>query len=284
MKINLILSGGGVRSYAHLGVYKYLFENKFEINEIVSVSGGSLIAPFIFLKKEPDEIIEIFKKIKLHKTLFPFWFVPNKFEFLFSQPSTFKIGEVIENTILEKYGELALRSISASEKVHIMATKNPLCGTKLMYSDMLKITDLKNAIASSTAISGIFKDHKVGECFYIDGGHWNNCPIFFDFEDNFTSLVVSNLGYTGLVEKEGGRISKIIRGLEINSFARVQEDIQRWNFEKTCNKRGLLTVINPSVWNINSLDFNLSDSQMEELINAGYEAGKKSFVKKAVSV
>ena len=34
MLANLILSGGGVRSYAHLGVYKYCFENKIKFGEI----------------------------------------------------------------------------------------------------------------------------------------------------------------------------------------------------------------------------------------------------------
>lgn len=273
---NLVLSGGGVRSYAHLGVYKYCFENEIDFNEIVCVSGGSLIAPFIFLKREPEELINLFKFAQIHKMLFPFWFVPDKFECLLVQPSTIKLGEWIENKVIEMCGNSVLEKIKFSNTLHIMATKNPLCGTKLMYQDMLQITDLKNAIAASSAISGVFKDRKVGDCSYIDGGHWNNCPIFYDFKDNGLPLLVSNLGYAGLVEKEGGRISKIMRGLEISSFARVQEDIVRWNFEKTCNKRGDLFVVNPAAWNIHSLDFNLKDWQIDCLVDAGYKAVKLS--------
>jgi len=270
---NLVLSGGGVRSYAHLGVYKYCFENDVYFNEIVSVSGGALIAPFVYLRKDPNEIIKIFKEAKLHKKLFPIWFVPDKFEVLFIQPSTIKIGEWVEKMIGD---------FQSSNKLHIMATKNPLCGIKAMYSDMLKITDLKNAIAASCSISGIFKEHKVGDCTYIDGCHWNNCPIFFDFEDNKLPLIAISLGYPGLIEKESGRISKIFRGLEITSYARVQEDIKRWEFEKTCGKRGDLFVINPPVWNVRSLDFNLSDFQIDEIINAGYKAAKITLAKKEI--
>ncbi|MBI3591725.1 MAG: patatin-like phospholipase family protein [Candidatus Melainabacteria bacterium] len=273
---NLVLSGGGVRSYAHLGVYKYCFESGIIFNEITAVSGGSLIAPFICLRKDPNEVIKFFKRAKIHRMLFPAWFVPDKFEFFFIQPDTLKLGQWIE----KQFTESELNEIQSSSKLHIMACKNPVCGTKAMYTDMLQITDLKGAIASSSAISGVFKEHRVGNCTYIDGGHWDNCPTFFDFKKNFLPLIVVNLGYVGLKEKEGGRISKIIRGFEISSFARVQEDIERWDFEKSCKKRGELFVVNPPVWNISSLDFNLKSFQINELIEAGYKAAKMSLLQK----
>lgn len=267
---NLVLSGGGVRSYAHLGVYKYCFENDITFNEIVAVSGGALIAPFIYFKWNPDYVINLFKEAKLHKKIFPFYFVPDKFEFLFVQPSTLKIGEWIEKQIANK-------NLDDYSHLHIMATKNPLCGTKAMYTDMLKITDLKNAIAASSAISGVFKEHKVGKCTYIDGGHWNNCPVFFNFKDNFLPVLAVSLGYPGLIETSGGRISKIFRGLEITSFARVEEDINRWKAEKECKLRGELHLIHPKVWNVRSLDFNLRDFQINEIIQAGYMAAQETF-------
>lgn len=274
-KFNLVLSGGGVRSYAHLGVYKYCFENRIDFNEIVAVSGGALIAPFIYLKREPEYLIKLFKKARVHRILFPAWFMPDKFEFFLVQPKTIKIGQWLE----KQFSEDELEEIRSLDKLHIMATRNPICGTKVLYTDMLKITDLKNAVASSCAISGIFKEHEVGDCTYIDGGHWSNCPLFFNFEDNYLPVVAVNLGYTGLLEKESGRISKIIRGFEISSYARVQEDIERWKFEKSCNKRGELIVINPAVWNVRSLDFNLKDWQVDEIIEAGYKAAKETLTK-----
>ncbi len=275
---NLVLSGGGVRSYAHLGVYKYCYENEITFDEIVAVSGGGLIAPFIYLRKNPDEIIDLFTNSKIHKMLFPFWFIPNKFEFLLREADTMKLGNWLE----EQFTEAELNKFQSEEKLHIMACRNPVCGSKALYTDMLKITDLKNAIASTCAISGIFKEHKVGDCTYIDGGHWNNCPIFFEFNDNCLPLIAVNLGYSGLLEKSGGKISKIIRGFEISSYARVQEDILRWEFEKSCKKRGELVILNPTVWNVRSLDFNLKDWQIDEIIDAGYKAAKVILKKEAI--
>lgn len=278
---NLVLSGGGVRSYAHLGVYKYCFERGITFNEITAVSGGSLIAPFILLKKDPKELICLFKNARLDKLLFPIWFIPDKFEFLVLEPSTYKLGKWIEG----QFSRSELSEIASSKKLHIMATRNPLCGTSAMFVDMMEITDLKNAISATCAVSGVFKSHKVGDCTYMDGGHWYSCPVFFDFKETKLPLIAISLGYPGLLEKEGGRISKVIRGLEITSYARVQEDVKRWEFEKTCGKRGDLFLISPKVLNVRSLDFGLSDFQIDEIISAGYRAAEEILrVKEVINV
>ena len=193
---------------------------------------------------------------------------------MFVQPSTYKLGEWVEKQLTQN----EIQEIQSSGKLHIMATKNPLCGKKAIYTDMLNITDLKNAIASSSAISGVFKEQKVGDCTYIDGGHWDNCPIFFDFKKNSLPLLAVSLGYPGLLEKNDGRISKIIKGLEIASYAKVQEDIERWEFEKNCGKRSDLFVVNPPVWNVHSLDFNLKDFQIDGMIEAGYKACRETLI------
>ncbi len=59
----------------------------------------------------------------------------------------------------------------------------------------------------------------------------------------------------------------------------MQEDIERWDFEKSCKKRGELFVVNPSVWNISSLDFNLKNWQIDDVIESGYKAAKISLLK-----
>jgi len=41
-------------------------------------------------------------------------------------------------------------------------------------------------------------------------------------------------------------------------------------------------VINPPVWNISSLDFNLRDWQMDDVIEAGYKAAKETLSKREI--
>ena len=60
----------------------------------------------------------------------------------------------------------------------------------------------------------------------------------------------------------------------------MQEDIRRWEFEEKCNQRGELIVINVPVWNVSSLDFNLKNWQIDEMINVGYRAVKEKLSEK----
>lgn len=275
---NLVLSGGGVKSYTHLGVYKYCFERGFEFNEIVAVSGGALIAPFIFLKRNPDDLISLFKKANVHRMLFPFWFVPDQFEFLLVEPCTSKLGKWVEKEFTKD--ELDKIQGKVPLPLHVMATRKPMNGLDPLYTDMLKITGLKDAIAATCAISGIFKPHKVKEHCYIDGAHWNNLPIFFDFQEPLAPLIAVNLSTPPFQKETKGRLSKIFRGLEISSYARFQEDLKRWEEGQSCNKRGELYLINPPYQNINSLDFDLSNKQIDNMINCGYESAKIALTKK----
>ncbi len=55
-KIGLVLSGGGARGFAHIGVLKVLQENKVPIDYIVGTSMGSIIGGLYAIGLTPDEI------------------------------------------------------------------------------------------------------------------------------------------------------------------------------------------------------------------------------------
>src|SRR5438874_690943 len=57
--INLILSGGGARGTAHLGVIKSILENKLIIQSISGVSAGAVAGAFIAKGLSPDEVLDI---------------------------------------------------------------------------------------------------------------------------------------------------------------------------------------------------------------------------------
>lgn len=59
-KFILALGGGGARALAHIGVYKVLKENKFEIKAVAGTSMGALIGALIAMEKQPEEIYKIF--------------------------------------------------------------------------------------------------------------------------------------------------------------------------------------------------------------------------------
>ena len=81
MKVGICLSGGGIRSAAHIGVLKALKENNIDIDVISGTSGGSIVASLFACGFSPYEIEKIFidncKKI---------WNFNNKAKFILGIP------------------------------------------------------------------------------------------------------------------------------------------------------------------------------------------------------
>ena len=63
LKVAIVLSGGGARGLAHLGVIKALEEHKIPIDLIVGSSIGSVIGGFYAAGYPAEELIKIFKQI-----------------------------------------------------------------------------------------------------------------------------------------------------------------------------------------------------------------------------
>jgi len=70
-KIGLVLSGGGARGFAHLGMIKALQENNVEISAVSGTSAGALIGAFFCQGYSPDETLEIIEKTSLISSLRP---------------------------------------------------------------------------------------------------------------------------------------------------------------------------------------------------------------------
>ena len=61
-KTGLVLSGGGTRGFAHLGVIAALFEKGIHPDVISGTSVGAIVGAFIAGGKTPEEILKIFNK------------------------------------------------------------------------------------------------------------------------------------------------------------------------------------------------------------------------------
>ena len=73
-KLGLVLSGGGVRGVAHIGVIKALLENDIEPDVVSGSSAGAVVGALYCNGYTPDQMLEFFKLTPL--------FHVNKFAFL----------------------------------------------------------------------------------------------------------------------------------------------------------------------------------------------------------
>ena len=58
----LVLSGGGTRGFAHLGMIAALYEKGIKPDVISGVSAGAIVGAFIAAGKSPEDVLDIFTK------------------------------------------------------------------------------------------------------------------------------------------------------------------------------------------------------------------------------
>ena len=97
MKAALVLSGGGARGFAHLGVLHALDEMKIRIDAISGTSAGAVAGAFYLSGRKPEEILRLILSYKMYQWARPTWLKPgflsmDKIAQLFSQylPANFE--------------------------------------------------------------------------------------------------------------------------------------------------------------------------------------------------
>ena len=159
--IGLVLSGGGARGFAHMGVIKALQESNIPIDVVGGTSMGAVIAAHVAMNRDYEEMYsrtkEAFVEAKPFKKQIP----------LFSFYKGKKLDEVtyqilyqdhfIEDTWLPCY--FVSSSLTSSDvAVH---------DSGLIW----------NAIRASTALPGIITPVLLNDQLHVDGGLLNNLPV-----------------------------------------------------------------------------------------------------------
>lgn len=136
---HLVLSGGGVRGLAHIGMYRALTEAGYRISRVSGTSCGALIGLCIAAGKSPDEIEELFTEHSLFNFLKP----------AFSSHGLFSMS-IIEKVITKyiPYRDLSELPLPLRVCVCDIRTGEPL------YYDT---GDIRKLITASCAVPGIFK-------------------------------------------------------------------------------------------------------------------------------
>lgn len=173
-KTGLVLSGGGTRGFAHLGVISALYEKGLKPDVISGVSAGAIVGAFIAAGKSPKEILEIFKKgwffkyTKIHLPVDGFFKLNN-------------IQELIEQ-------EIGVKNIEDLELPFFICVSNLNKGT-VEYKNK---GPLAETVLASASIPILFAPVKLGRYSYVDGGLMDNIPIA-PIKNKCEKLIVSNI-------------------------------------------------------------------------------------------
>jgi len=158
-KTGIVLSGGGARGFAHLGVLQALNEAGIFPDCVSGTSAGAIAGAFYADGYKPQEILKILSKKK-------------RLDFLgFSLP---KEG-LMEMSGLQKIFEKNLSVKTFSElKIAFFAAATNLNLGKIEYFNSGNIVD---AVVASASIPVVFKPKIINNNYYVDGGVIDNMPI-----------------------------------------------------------------------------------------------------------
>jgi NTE family protein len=159
MKVGLVLSGGGIRGIAHLGVLQALTEAGIKFCKVSGTSAGSIVGSLYCQGIQPYEILQTFIKTKLYRFMRPAFQTPG----LLSMDLTRSL-----------FLELLPHDSFEGLKIPMVIAVTDFSEGKLVYLSSGKLIE---AILASSSIPGVFKPVMIEGKMYIDGGVLNNFPI-----------------------------------------------------------------------------------------------------------
>ncbi len=196
MKCNIVLSGGGMRGSAHIGVLKALFEKGVQPAGISGSSAGAFIGAFICDGYQPEEIAEI---IIRHEPGLKLGFSHLKKGLMDFKP----VRDILRKNLRHnKIEELIIPLF--------IAVTNLENGTQ----SFLTKGDIIQAVSASSAIPIILPPVEINNSLYGDGGISNNLPVEPFVSSSYPTIGV-HVNPISAFNKEGDWLENMERTLHL---------------------------------------------------------------------
>ncbi|HHO59831.1 MAG TPA: hypothetical protein ENJ64_06270, partial [Thiotrichales bacterium] len=276
-KIGLVLSGGGARGFAHIGVLKILEANNIPVDYIVGTSMGSIIGGLYAIGLSPDEIEQgviginwedVFRDFA-NREYKSFRRKRDDVDFFnIHRVGITKDGLQISPGLIEgQQIELALDRL-AYPGFHIQDFDKFQIPYRAIATDIetgdefiIKKGNLARAMRASMSIPAALPPIEINQTLLVDGGIANNVPI--DIARNMGADIVIVVDVSApLLDKADLKSSIDVTGQLTTILTRRVADAQI----KTLKEKDVLII--PGETDITSSDF----ERYPELIQSGEEA------------
>lgn len=157
-RIGLVLSGGGARGFAHLGMIQALQENNVEISVVCGTSAGALVGAFFCGGYSPEETLRIIENTSLISSLRP----------SLNRRSILKLAAASKELI--KY--FPHDSFSELSKPLYVTTTDIINAEQVVFDS----GPLIKPLLASSSIPVIFDPIEINGRTLIDGGILDNMP------------------------------------------------------------------------------------------------------------
>ena len=279
LKVALVLSGGGIKGYAHLGVLRVLERENIKIDYITGTSIGALIGTLYSIGYSIDDIekvldiinVENFLETGSDTTNLPLdkkeslkkysLYVNFDNELNFSLPKGLKGNRetyLVVKDLLKNYANIK-NFDDFPIPLRIIATNLNTGETKAFSKG-----DISKILIASMAIPTIFEPVEIDGNTYVDGLVSRNLPVEEAYDMGADLVVASDIG-APIVKKDNYNILSVL-----NQISTIQSS----NITKVSREKASI-LISPDVKDISAID----SSKKNDLINLGKVAAEQQIAK-----
>ena len=266
----VILSGGGIKGFYHVGAIKYLHEKDIlkNIKTFIGTSIGSVIALMLSLNYTINEIEYLFINLELGNMYNINSDNIINFLNIYGIDDSENINNMIEIIIGSKYNKnITFKELYDTTDIELRILVTNLTDQKFEIFDHKSYpnTPVSIAIRMSCSVPVLYKPVEYNTKLYIDGGLTNNYPIDIVYHNNYLGfLIYSN--YTININNAFDYIIALIY-----SITNKCDETYKIN-DKHNNQYNIKFISN-----CNPLDFSISKDLKLEMIKSGYEITLKHF-------
>ncbi|TXD51987.1 MULTISPECIES: patatin-like phospholipase family protein [unclassified Polaribacter] len=159
MTTGLVLSGGGMRGVAHVGVFKALEEHNINITHIAGTSAGAIVGALFAAGHSWSTILKFCKEVPIFEYQ----------RYAYKKPGFIDTSKFYKD-LLPFFTEDDFKSL---KKQLFIPTTNLIEGKEIVFNS----GKLIKPILASAAFPGLFTPVIINDVPYADGGVLNNFPV-----------------------------------------------------------------------------------------------------------
>lgn len=210
-RVGLVLSGGGARGLAHIGVIKALEEHEIPIDYISGTSAGAIIGSLYAIGMAPEEIADFMLSEELERG--SRGHIDDKYKFYFnkSEPDAawfrfrFNLDTIwdpaLPTNLISPYvmDFIIMRTLAGANAASAYNFDSLFVPFRCVASDIasnkevvFRSGDLASAVRASMTYPLLFKPIVVDEKLLFDGGLYNNFPVNVMYNDFSPDLTIGS--------------------------------------------------------------------------------------------
>ncbi|MCH8620082.1 patatin-like phospholipase family protein [Undibacterium sp. TS12] len=279
-KVALVLSGGGARGFAHIGVLRALRKLRVPVDMVVGTSIGAVVGGAYAAGRSADELEQIVHDTNWDSVLAdrPARYdldyrrkeedllLPSRIEFAVTKSGIFLPPAAAGNGALENALTRLMPEGMRDQPVDQLTLPFRSVASDLLTGEMVELNDtpLLMSMRASLALPGVFAPVRIKQKLVVDGGLVSNLPVELARKMGADIVIAVNVGTPLAKESElNSAIDVTKQMLQILTEQNVQRSIKEL--------RSTDILIAPELSGISFLDF----AQYVESIKAGEKATHK---------